>query len=293
MTSPYYYLIKGNFVIKGYEPDGDSVRFIADDLDLYQHLYRHYRIKPSKRDGSVQLRFEGVDATELHYGSAAQPLGKEASDNLLSWMGFENIEYKSDRSTMVESANPDFIRGAILSQAAEANGRPVSYILLDADIPKGGDWIKVDVNLLKKTLNFRLLDTGMAYYTVYTSMPNKHRQFFREVAMSARNHKKGVWDIDTTSEFKLDDQESIGPGGQCILPKLFRRCTDYLKDVEKGFKGNLADWLIWISESKSRNENDIVLINNSFEVPLSELLDQRNSTIAFKADVLDIAFVEK
>ena len=170
MTSPYYHLIKGSFVIKGYEPDGDSIRFIADDPDLYHYLYRHDRIKLSKRDGSVQLRFEGVDATELHYGSAAQPLGKEARDQLLAWMGFENIEYKSDTSTMVESANPDSIRGAILSQAAETNGRPVSYVLLDADIPKGTEWIKVDAPLLKKTLNFQLLDTGLAYYTVYTSI---------------------------------------------------------------------------------------------------------------------------
>jgi hypothetical protein len=170
----------------------------------------------------------------------------------------------------------------------------VSYVLLEADIPKGGEWIKVDETLLKKSLNFQLLDTGMAYYTVYTSMPFKHRQFFREVAKSARNDQKGVWAIDTTSEFILEDQESIGPDGQCILPKLFRRCTDYLKDVnKKGFEGNLADWLLWISESKSRNENDHVLIKESIEVPLSELLDQRNRTIVFQADLLDIVFIEK
>ena len=124
-------------------------------------------------------------------------------------------------------------------------------------------------------------------------MPFKHRQFFREVAKSARDDQKGVWAIDTTSEFMLENQESVGPDGQCILPKLFRRCTDYLKDVNKGFKGNLADWLLWISESKSRNENDHVLINDSIEVLLSELLDQRNRTIVFQADLLDIVFVEK
>jgi endonuclease YncB( thermonuclease family) len=78
MTAPYYLLIPGSFVIVGYEPDGDSIRFIADDPSDYQFLHRHYRIKPSPRDGSVQLRLEGVDATELHYGSAAQPLGAQA-----------------------------------------------------------------------------------------------------------------------------------------------------------------------------------------------------------------------
>ena len=61
MASPNYLVMKGNFVIIGKEPDGDSVRFIADDRDLYRYLHRAYRIKPS-RDGSVQTRFEGVDA---------------------------------------------------------------------------------------------------------------------------------------------------------------------------------------------------------------------------------------
>lgn len=78
-----------------------------------------------------------------------------------------------------------------------------------------------------------------------------------------------------------------------ILPKLFRRCTDYLKAVEAGFLGNLEDWMLDISSTPSRNENDRVLINGSIEVNLSDLIEQRNSQIAFQADPLDVVFVEK
>ena len=57
-----------------------------------------------------------------------------------------------------------------------------------------------------------------------------------------------VWDNDKTDQFVLEDQDSIGPNGQLILPKLFRRSTDYLKDVAKGaFDGNLDEWLVWKS----------------------------------------------
>lgn len=83
MSWPFYEVIKGSFVIKNYEPDGDSVRFIADNLDLYQNLHGSYRIKPSRKDGSVQLRFEAVDAPEIHYGSVAQQFGDKARDKLL------------------------------------------------------------------------------------------------------------------------------------------------------------------------------------------------------------------
>ena len=58
------------------------------------------------------------------------------------------------------------------------------------------------------------------------------------------------------------------------------------------FRGNLQDWLISVSQG-SRNENDRVLIRDSVEVNLSDLIEQRNSRIVFKEDVLNITFVEK
>lgn len=82
------------------------------------------------------------------------------------------------------------------------------------------------------------------------------------------------------------------PDGQLILPKLFRRSIDYLKDVKDGFRGNLKDWLISISEG-SRSENDRVVIRDSVEVRFSDLIQQRNSRIVFQEDLLNITFVEK
>ena len=64
---------------------------------------------------------------------------------------------------------------------------------------------------------------------------------------------RGVWGRDATAAFLLADQDSIGPDGQLILPKLGGRTR----------------------------------------VHLSDLVEQRNRSIAFTADVLDIVFVEK
>jgi endonuclease YncB( thermonuclease family) len=293
MTSPSYLVIKGTFAIIGKEPDGNTVHFIADDPDLFRYLHRSYRVKLSG-DDSVYLRFEGVDAPELHYGFAAQPLGKDARDTLLSWMGFDHIAFLRSDSAMVRSADPDSIRGAILSQAVETNGRPVSYVLLDpvAAPLQEGTWVQVQEALLKQTMNYRLLTAGLAYYTVYTSTPLTHRHLLRAAADQAREAGLGVWGTDASGSFTLADQHSIGPEGQLVVPKLFRRCTDYLKDVARGYQGNLSDWLVWVSRG-SRSENDLVVIDDKLELPLSTLLDQRNRTIVFKADLLEIAFVEK
>ncbi|MDQ3901889.1 MAG: nuclease [Actinomycetota bacterium] len=295
MAAPYFLCIHGELVIVGYEPDGDSVRFIADDASHYGALKRADRIRPSQRDGSVQLRFEAVDAPELHYGIDAQPLGATARDALLDWIGFTTIEYDQHRKVQVRSATPTSVRAAIFAQMVEVNGRPVSYVLVETagNLPADGGWVNVDEALLDETLNARLLSEAQAYYTVYTSTPVGHRSHLRAVAGGARTAGRGVWSLDTTADWVLADQASIGPGGQLILPKLFRRCTDYLKAVGKGFTGNLGDWLVASSATPTRDENDRVLMHGTAEVHLSDLIQQRNQHIAFQADLLDITFVEK
>ena len=112
MSSPYLIAMHGNLVVVGYEPDGDSVRFIADSPKHFDDLYRGYKIRPSNRDGSVQLRFEGIDAPELHYGPAAQPDGATARDWLLDRLGFTDVIYQPG-STVVASATPDAIPAVI------------------------------------------------------------------------------------------------------------------------------------------------------------------------------------
>lgn len=285
--------LRGLFVIKGKEPDGDSIRFRADNPELYRSLQRSYRIQPS-RDGTVQLRLEGVDAPELHYGDFAQPLGDTARDALLARLGFTHIRFQG---TKVQDADPpEGIRGAILTKGAETNGRPVSYALLEADSAglEDGAVVVVDRGLLERTLNHWLLRTGTSYYTVYTSTPFKDRRILREAALAARGAGLGVWGIDSTSQFRLRSQQDIGPQGQLILPKLFRRGTDYLKDLAAGhFAGNLADWLVWRSRSPTRAEDDRVVLQDHTEVSLSALLNQRNDRVALEADLLDIMFVEK
>lgn len=291
MASPFYQAIAGKFVIVGKEPDGDSVRFIADNPDLYEQLQRSYRIKLSG-DRSVQLRLEGIDTPEVHYGSDAQILGDKARDRLLDLIGFDNIKFKGNQ---VQSAAPDTVSGVILSQAVDANGRPIAYVLVGekANQRSNENWRRVDAELLRTTINFQMLTEGAAYYTVYTSTPLEHRRLLRQSALAARNDNLGVWAEDTTNQFELVDRKSItAPNGQLILPKLFRRSIDYLKAVDKGFRGNLKDWLIENSKG-SRNENDRVVISDGVEVNLSDLIQQRNSRVAFQADLLNITFLEK
>ena len=290
-TSKDFLLIRGAFVVIGKSPDGDSVRFVPDNADLLRQLKNSDRIRTS-RDGSVQLRFEAIDAPELHFGSSEQPLGVEARDVLLKLMGFTRVAFTPNQTAT--SSTPERVRGAILSQAAEGNGRPISYVLLEASASsqRDGSRVKLDDGLLRKTMNDAMLRNGLAYYTVYSSTPLAQREYFKAVALEARSKRLGVWAVDKTPAFALETQSDVDVNGQLILPKLFRRATSYLQDVGKGkFSGNLKAWLIASRDTKVP-EDDLVDIGG-MRRNLSDLVTINGSSVQFSGDPLEMVFVEK
>ncbi len=285
-------MIRGTFVILGKQPDGDSVRFIADDTNLLSQLKNNSRIRLSK-DNSVQLRFEAIDAPELHYLGQAQPLGSESRDALLKLMGFKNPQFRTDGATVI-SASVQTVRGAILSNAAEVNGRPISYVLLEKDAGglTDGTRVKLGNTLLQKTLNAKQLLNGMSYLTVYSSTPEPHRTFLRGLTLKARASRLGVWARDASANFKLVSKDSVSENGALILPKLFRRCISYLNAKAKNPSlGSITDWMI-STQTTGVPEDDLVRTNLQ-TVRLSSLLKVAGNQVKFGVDTTELVFVGK
>jgi endonuclease YncB( thermonuclease family) len=272
-------------VVIGKEPDGDSIRFVPDTPELLDSLRRGWRVRRSS-DGSVQLRLEGIDAPETHYGELAQPVGAQARDALLELCGFREIRRDGEE---VVSATPERRPAAILSELVDPNGRPVSILLVEEELPDG-EYVEVSDELLARSANTALLADGSAYITLYDSCAPPIRAAFRRLAAEARERGLGVWRRDESARFELVDQDSIGPEGQLVLPKLFRRCSDYLRT--RAPDETLRDWLRTHGPPE-RPEDDRVIVGGRDETHLSELVEQRGTIIAFPVDLLDIVFVEK
>ena len=284
-----FLVLKGAFVIIGKSPDGDSLRFKPDNQNLLFQLKNPSRIKVSA-DGSVQLRFEGIDAPELHYGNLEQPLGAKSRDVLLQEMGFKNVKLEN---RLVRASTPTEIRGLILSQAAEGNGRPISYVVVGqfASAFEDGSRVEITDSMLEKTLNVLMLKNGMAYYTVYSSTPPNQRDYLKAVSAKARAAKRGVWALDRSAGFVLQKQSDIDVGGQLILPKFFRRASDYLDAKrKKEFKGNIKAWLEW-TKTNGNSENDMVRVGET-KKPLSEWLEVRGGNVRFTGDLLEAVFAD-
>ena len=95
--------LRGELVVVGKSPDGDSIRFIPRSPALLRSLEGGARVDPSS-DGSVQLRLDAIDAPETHYNGLAQPLAEPARAELLAWCGFTDVRWSGEQ---VSAATPE------------------------------------------------------------------------------------------------------------------------------------------------------------------------------------------
>ena len=281
---PSLLCLRGSLIVVGKSPDGDSIRFRPDTPSLVSRLKDASRADPSA-DGTYQLRLDAIDTPETHYEGLAQPLGEPARDDLLTWVGFTSVTWSGDT---VSASTPASIPAAILSGLVDVNGRPIVLLLRDA-LPADGTMVAVDEALLERTANWAQLASGAAYGTYYADTDAAIRSALVAPARAARDAGLGVWATDATGAFDLRSQASIGPDGVVILPKLFRRCSDYLKDRMSG--ETLPHWL-GRQRTGANPEDDQVFVGGAADpVFLSTLITQDGTRISLTADPLELVFV--
>jgi hypothetical protein len=203
-----------------------------------------------------------------------------ARDALLAWCGFSDVRWAGDE---VSASTPAAIPAAVLAKLVDVNGRPVVLLLRDA-LPPDGEEAEVD---LDGTANTALLRTGDAYGTLYASTDPELRDELRTIARAARSSSEGVWPVDASAGFVLASQDSIGPEGSLILPKLFRRCTDYLRS--RNARETLPEWM----ERMGDQQDDLVSVAGAAPVRFRTLISQAGDRISLDADPLDLVFSEK
>lgn len=284
-----FVVLTGTVLIQGKSPDGDSIRFLPQHPDTLKELTNGARVRPSP-DGSVQLRLDAIDAPETHYAGQHQPLGTQARDELVSFAGFRDVTY--NKSGTVTAATPNTIPAVIAAKLVELHGRPVCYLFINPT--RGwdeGQTLPLSDEILNDSVNAHMVSTGRAYTTLYTSTPLAQREYFTRLATTARGAAGSVWTADSSARFTLTDHASIGEGGQLLLPKLFRRCTDYLTAKSKGSATSFLGWLTQASDTGASEDDDLLLAGQKHK--LSDLITEDGTTIEFHADLLDLVFVEK
>lgn len=238
-------LIKGTFHADGYSPDGDTLRFRADDPIHWLSL----RGRPVEVNGRAHasLRFEGIDALETHYGGSHQPLqlAEAARDRLLELAGIRNIVW-GGRNV---AASDDGTRGYILTRATDVYRRAIAFVYGgDTTEPDGAD-IYLDGPRLRDSFNWQLTHEGLVYPTFYTTLFHDLRAELATAVQAARGAGRGVWAHDrTTTGLTVATVADLETGGY-ILPKLFRRLHALLGEGRP-----VAELRAWLDEPERREE---------------------------------------
>ena len=269
-----FVVIKGTFHVVGYSPDGDSVRFRAENDANWAGLSGPPLIPDDHPEGEpfyAQLRFEAVDTLETHYAGEHQPLGlaTAAQESLLLGLGITGVEWNESRSE-VTRAN-DGTEGYILSRAVEEYGRPIAFVYTGPP-PRGtpdGAEMFLDADLMRRSLNYRLIEEGLAYPTYYEGLFHDLRDALTEEVARARAKTLGVWAEDRTTEgFDVEGLRSVTEE-HVVLPKLFRRLVEYLREGAplSGFK----EWL-------EEREEQVTVVSTAHFTHLDDLVEVGGET---------------
>jgi endonuclease YncB( thermonuclease family) len=229
----------------GFEPDGDSVQFRPTDHTLLDRLTRVGRPYRLTSIGSTQLRFEGIDALELHFNGSHQPrpLADRARDLITGALDLNPVPYQPPANIRVRPpVERDATPGYILSRALEVTGRPIAFAFAAAPPAPAGSEVFLRAGLLRQSLNYRSLDRGQSYPLFYDTLLADLRTVLAEAATTARQARRGVWRSDRSrSGLVVRSQTDLEQSG-VIFPKLFRRLTEYLR--RQG--GDLSEFLSWL-----------------------------------------------
>jgi endonuclease YncB( thermonuclease family) len=267
-----FIVIKGTFHVAGYAPDGDSIRFRAEDETHWKKLAGPPVTLNARRH--AQLRLEAVDTLETHYQGMHQPLdlATRAVDFLLHSLNITDVQWDVLR-TRVTHAN-DGTEGFIISRNVEKNRRPVAFIFSGVPPVADGSAIFLKAPLLRQSLNCQSLLEGLAYPTFYKGLFPDLRAALIDATSTARSDNRGVWAEDRTNAwFEVTNLESITEE-HVILPKLFRRLAEYLRGGGSalGFKEflELKQERITLISTTHFTHFDTIIEVNGMEVRMTE-----------------------
>lgn len=278
-------VLEGWAVVDGYLPDGDTVRFVPDDMRAFLRLERSYLAAIGK-DTSVCVRLEGIDAPELHYAGAQQPAAKPALDAMLRAIHWPSLAVApSSASARIDGATPRGVRVAVLTNGCDSHGRAIGY-LFPSEIaethPSASRLLREEV--LASSVNAGLVASGLVYPLSYRTQPDAHRAMFRELGAAARRRRAGVWARDESrAGFVLRSEASLGPYGALVFPKLFRRSVTFFREAARGV--GFREWLRDLS-----GVDDEVSVNGGAFRPLSALLLETRGRVRLAADLLTTTF---
>ena len=266
-----YMLLRGSFVIRyddlprqGPQPDGDTVKFRPDNRALVEALPRPSGQGPDINSRGISVRLEAIDALETHFEETHQETagGRLARDELLRRLGFTNVVFFPDAPNTVQSADQDEVRGHVLANGIDANGRMIGFVFSGDHPDPDGTAVFLDEALLDQSLNAALLAEGLVYPAFYTTLPTSLRNHLAASSTAARTAGLGLWPRATADPDRAATVPDLTAAEELVIwPKLFRRMVPYLAAGFPDFDGFDA----WLRADPVNRDDAVLLLDEPLE----------------------------
>ena len=124
--------------------------------------------------------------------------------------------------------------GYILTKLIGSYGRLIAFVFTGCPPKKDGTFVSLDVEWMKKSINFRMIHKGYAYPSFYSTLADDLREAIKKEAAEAQSSERGIWLSDGTRG-GVTFESSLSPDNPLrkvnpIFPKLWRRLEDYKGD---------------------------------------------------------------
>jgi len=273
-----YTLLRGSFVIRypdeprqGPEPDGDTLKFAPDTPALIDRLPRTSGRPADLNSRGVSIRLEAIDALETHFNGAHQELlgANAARDALLAQLGFTNVQFFEDLPNKVRSADQDSVRGHVLTNGIDANGRVIAFVYPGEHQGPDGTAVFVDEPLVDRSVNASLLAAGLAYPAFYSTLPADLRDHLAISSVAARQAGAGIWPRSTADPAGSATVNGLAAAEALVIwPKLFRRIVPYLAAGHTSFD----DFEAWLREDAVNRDDAIFRLDTGQPANLHDIL---------------------
>lgn len=285
-----YITISGTFMIIAreglgpYQPDGDTIRFEADNPTLFERLTR--RGQGVKSPASV--RFEAIDALEKDQAQGQSPNHAAAArDAMFEFLGLAQISRRVE-DFVVHQAELSHTRGHLLAHSLDKYGRVIAFLFRGDSHRPDGSLVDTCAADISNSLNLDLVRRGLVYPTFYSTLSATLRGTIAGESRQARRQKRGLWALaEATPDAPTRVTSLAELQSKTIFPTLHRRLDDYLIDHQQ-----LADFPAWLRMDPEKRNKGVLRLADASVGDLAAIVAIEGDTLRITEHPEDFVFLD-